>query len=247
MVRSGLAIVVVCAGCAASLAKSPKPDAAVASAAVVEADEAPVEQLGGAYAVAGEVMEYEVQLRGITVGRVQVAVGDPGEVDGRHAIIVRSRGASAGVVALLGELSWEMTTTVDLDAGYALTEDEEFTAIVAGKRKHEHTDRTWARDEGHHNIHSAAGGLRGWRSQLGARVAADVHLGNATIPVELRDSDREMVGDKPAVRYDGIAADELSVSIWISDDVARVPLRVHCGTKFGDIQIELVGYELPRN
>lgn len=233
--RSTLSLV-ACAGCAAGLGTSPKPDAA-----------APIENLGGAHAVSGEEMEYEVRFRGIAVGGVQVLVGKPGEIEGRHAVIVRAHGASTGVIDLIGQLTWDMKSTVDLESGYALHEEEEFTAVVAGNKKHGHTDDTWDYSAAHHGVLSAAAGLRGWRSHIGARTQAKVHFGHAGIDVELRDSGREMIGDKPAARYSGVEADHFAIEIWISDDVARVPLRVHCGTRFGDIDVDLVHYEAPRD
>src|SRR5262245_46643186 len=98
------------AGCAGVATKPPKPDRPAE----------PVNLDGRILAVAGETIEYQVELRGITVGRVQVGVGKPGWVEDRPAIIVRSRGTSAGIVALIGELRWELTTTLDLQTGSAL-------------------------------------------------------------------------------------------------------------------------------
>lgn len=232
--RSGLALVVLCAGCAANAAGAVRTDVVVKSDARV---------VTTTQAVPGEVMEYEVTLRGITVGRVQVAVGEPGEIDGRRAIIVKSGGASAGVVALLGELTWEMTTTIDLETGYALEEVETFSAVVAGTKKSDDTTHAWSHDDARHNLHSASAALRGWHSQIGERISLDVYVGGSTLDVWLDDVAREAVGDTPAVRYVGRALDTFDVSIWISDDEDRVPLRVTTETKFGDIGVALVRYD----
>jgi hypothetical protein len=35
------------------------------------------------------------------------------------------------------------------------------------------------------------------------------------------------------------------ISAWLSDDDARVPLRMHSGSKLGEIDIEMVSYEVP--
>src|SRR5690606_4135782 len=48
----------------------------------------------------GEQFTFELSLRGIAGGEATVAVGDPGLVDGRRQIIVRSRVESAGVAAM---------------------------------------------------------------------------------------------------------------------------------------------------
>src|SRR5262245_8884687 len=58
--------------------------------------------IGGRYQP-GESMRFELSLRGIVGGEASVAVGNPGVVDGKRVIIVRSRVESAGVVAMFKE------------------------------------------------------------------------------------------------------------------------------------------------
>src|SRR5436305_5149877 len=72
---------------------------------------------GRPIAVAGETMDYRVSFRGITIGRVEVAVGQPGIVDEHAALVIRARGTADGIVAMFADLTWELTTTVDLDHG----------------------------------------------------------------------------------------------------------------------------------
>src|SRR5205809_894186 len=69
------------------------------------------------FAVPDETMEFRASLRGVTVGVVQTAIGRPGWIGERRAIIVRSRAHSEGLVSMLGEIVWELNTTIDLDAG----------------------------------------------------------------------------------------------------------------------------------
>lgn len=225
---------VLAAGCTQGLAKTPKPDAATRTAA-----------LTATYGVAGEAMEYQVSLRGVTVGRVQVAVGQPGWVDGHRAIIVRSRGTSAGFLSLVSNLRWELTTTLDLTTGVPLHEIEESWLQAAGEPEHDRTDHDWHGSE--YNLHAAAGALRAWHSQLGARIAFEVQIDQADLEVELWDAAREYVqsAHQPAVRYDGIARSKYHFSVWISDDAARVPLLLRTDTKWGAVAVELVGYDPP--
>jgi hypothetical protein len=231
------AAVLVCAGCAQGFAKGPKPDDA--SAATLA---------GQTFGVPGEAMEYQVALRGVTVGRVQVAVGQPGWIEGRHAIIVRSRGTSAGLLSLIKNLRWELTTTLDLATGLPIRELEESWLEADGEPEHDRSERDWGSDRGY-NLHAAAGALRGWRSREGQRATFEVTIDHFAVDVELWDAAREWApgAKQPAVHYDGIALDKYSFSVWISDDEARVPLRLATGTKWGDVTVELVDYDPPKS
>jgi hypothetical protein len=214
--------------------------------------DAPVEEraIGPAHGVEREHVEYEVKLRGILVGRVQVAVGSRGVVDGRPAVVVRSRAAGAGVAEAFGYFNWELTTTVDIDGGCAVEEDEEVTMSFAGKREHEHRTRKFTLEECHHNVHTGAGALRGWRSRIGSTAQLEVSFDGGSVDIGLTDAARETIGtvqgSTPAIRYDGMLRGKHSISAWLSDDDARVPLRMHSGSKVGDIDVEMVSYEVPR-
>lgn len=224
--------------------------------------------IGAAHGVEGELVEYEVRLRGILVGRVQVAVGNRGVVDGRPAVVVRSRAVAAGTADLLAEFRWELTTTIDIDTGCALDEEEDLALQIPGKdRVTETSKRAFSiarsgsagprsagegRGEGsidscHRNPHSAAGSLRGWRSQQGATAHLPVHFDRQLIDVNLTDAGREMVGSTPAVRYEGTLRGKHEVTVWISDEEGRVPLRMRSGSKLGDVDVTLVSYEVPRD
>src|SRR5947208_10435989 len=118
---------------------------------------------GAVTVVPGESMEFEVSLRGIKVGRVQTAIGWPGTLDGHRAVIIRSRGKTEGLLALIGDITWELTSTIDLDSGQAVTSIEEAWVEFAGEKHHE---RQPARD-GERDIHATVGAVRGWHSNPG--------------------------------------------------------------------------------
>src|SRR5688572_3324825 len=61
----------------------------------------------------GENMAFEVQLGGVLVGEAQLAVGEIGVADGRSALVVKSRAATAGAAALLRKISDEATSVID--------------------------------------------------------------------------------------------------------------------------------------
>jgi hypothetical protein len=205
--------------------------------------------IGAVHGVERERVEYEVKLRGIIVGRVQIAVGDRGVVDGRSAVVVRSRATGAGLADAFGDFRWELTTTVDIDGGCALEEDEDIEVSFASKKHHEHRVRKFQLADCHHNVHTAGGALRGWRSHAGSHARLDFAFDSMSIDIELDDAARETIststlGNTPTVRYDGVLRGRFPISGWLSDDDARVPLRMHSGSKLGEIDVELVSYEV---
>lgn len=230
-----LAFVAITCGCAHGLTDAP-PDAHHAAPAI---------HTPGLHAVPGEAIEYKVTLRGFTVGHVVVAVGEPGEVDGRRAIVVRSRATGGGFVSMFSSLAWELTTVLLLDSGHALSEEETVDMSMYGQHEHEHQTRELAGDSTL-NIHSAAGTLRAWSSKVGDTAAFDVRISDIYLNVALTDGARETVKSFPAVRYDGTAtaANTYKLSIWISDDEARVPLALRSQSKWGELAVELESYDV---
>ena len=226
-------LVVMLAGCAGVAAAPPPPVAAVH------------QPLGTPLAIPGESMVYEIAFRGLRVARVQVAVGQPGWVDGQRAIIVKSRGVTDGIVALLGDLDWQLETTIDLERGTPLRTTEEAVVTFRGKTERHRDDTTSPT----HTVHSAVTVLRGWRSAPGQAAQLELRIADARMGVELHDAAREFLDEtgKPAVRYDGVARSKFPFKIWLSDDTARVPLRVETSTKWGAIEVELVEYDAPRD
>lgn len=227
-------------GCAANFADSFEPDAGSVDA-----------KLGAAYGVENELVEYEMKLAGMTVGRFQIAVGSRGVIEGRPSVIVHSHASLAGAGTLLGSLEWDLTTTVDIDSGFAIAQTEDVTIDAIGHAGHDHATHTWTIADRHHNAHSAAGALRGWFTGPGAHDALDVALIDTSVPVTIADATRETIGTAigttPAVRYDGMLRGKHAFSVWVSDDTARVPLRLHSGSNLGAVEVELVNYTVPRD
>jgi hypothetical protein len=194
-----------------------------------------------------EAFEYRVRLRGIGVGRVQVAVGDPGWVDGRRAIIVKTRGHSDGLLSFISDLTWELTTTLDLATGRPIEHVETSRVVFRGEEEHDSTERTWSEGDTHHDLHSAVATVRGWRSRPGDRLEMEVRIAGAWIGVGFVHAGSEFLPSAriPAVRYEGTALDKYGVVFWVSDDEQRVPLRVATESKWGSIDVELVDYRPP--
>lgn len=97
---------------AACVASSPQKEASRRADAPVEPPAALAVQ--APFFIPGEQMAWELSLRGVVGGEAVLAVGDPGRVDGRDVVILRSRVESSGVAKLLKDVRDDVTTYVDL-------------------------------------------------------------------------------------------------------------------------------------
>ena len=101
--------------------------------------------------------------------------------------------------------------------------------------------------------------LRSWEGALGSTVSAEVFRSRFLWHVDMKIRGKEQLhtalGDFPALRLDGhtyrldrnggksAGNDERDFAIWISDDDARVPLRVVTKTDYGDVELQIVDYQ----
>lgn len=211
-----LLLVVALAGCAGAEAM-PAPHAPVAAATVDK-------QLG---LFPGETMAYEVELGGVLVGEAQLAVGEIGEVDGRRAIAVRSRAATAGAAALLRNIVDEATSVIDADTGRPISVDTNVimgerritanaafsgtTATVTYRRNAEAAPQTMKIDFGAnalHDAHTAMAQLRGWRAAPGTTRTVFVIGGRRLWRVDVAYAGEDTIGsavlgNRRAVVFDG--------------------------------------------
>jgi hypothetical protein len=227
-----LAIVLVC-GC---------NHLPVSTAAAASAPTSKVEPSVPALVVPQETMQFQITFRGITVAQVQTAIGREGVVDGHRAVIIKSAGKSAGFIALLGSMRWELETTLDLDRGVPLHSHEEAWAEMAGQKEHDDDRHDWHEGDTRHDLHSAICTLRGWQGAPKDSREVQIGLGGGHFSLEIARAGRGIVVGRPAVRYDGIAAGESHFSIWLSDDAARVPLAAETETPLGGVAVELTDY-----
>jgi Protein of unknown function (DUF3108) len=198
--------------------------------------------------VAGEKLEYRAQLRGITVGTLRVAIGEPGVYEGKSSMIVRSRGETTGFLGMIGNVAWELKSTLDLDRNLPIENDEEFWAeLIAGGREHEKQLHRWHEHDDYHDAHSAVGRFRGWRSKLGDRMTFRARVGGGRFDVDAHHAGRDYIASAKAhaIRYEGMIARRFPFTAWVSDDPSRVPLRFQASTKWGSIDVDLVEYQPP--
>lgn len=207
------------AGCAGAEAMSGPP----ATGAGAPAPAPPEEQLG---LHPGESMAFEVQLGGVLVGEAQLAVGEVGVLDGRRALVVKSRAATAGAAALVRKISDEATTVIDAETGRPISVETNVemgdkrtvaTAAFSGtiatvtyKRNTEAAPQTARIDFGAnalHDAHTAMAQLRGWRAATGTTKSVFVVGGRRLWRVDVKlageDTIGSAVGNRRAVIYEG--------------------------------------------
>lgn len=133
----------------------------------------------------GESMTFEVKLAGVLVGEAELAVGELGVVDGREAVVVRSRAATAGAAAFVKAISDEATSTIDVATGHPLAVSTE--VHIDGKKVTSqstftgtHAKVSFQRDDGAahdyevafgtselFDAHAAMAAMRGWNAPTG--------------------------------------------------------------------------------
>lgn len=251
-------------------------------------DEPPPEALipgrldsGQPFFVPGETLTFELSYQGILMGRAAMAVGEPGMVDGRPVLIVRSLFETAGAAKIFKSLRDEIHTHLDWRTGAPLEHHAEVTTSdrhiqartrLAGEQAiidYERDDQprriirvTLPRGETIHDMHSTLGALRNWDPAPGAVVHVYSISGRRVWRSELRFAGSETVrtamGLRAALRIDGVATrlqqpslepDESKpprgITLWLSDDARRMPLRVVARTEYGELQAELIDYQRP--
>ncbi|HEY6036021.1 MAG TPA: DUF3108 domain-containing protein [Kofleriaceae bacterium] len=217
----------------------PVTTAAAATSAPVAAAREPSRP---ALVVPEETMQFQVTFRGITVAQVQTAIGKEGIVDGHRAVIIKSAGKSAGFIALIGTMRWELETTLDLDRGVPLHSHEEAWAEMAGQKEHDDDQRDWHDGDDLHDLHSAIGTLRGWEPGPNDEREVRIGLGGSHFSLTIGPAGRGVVGGRPALRFAGLAQGAEHFTIWLSDDTARVPLAAETETPLGTVAVELTDY-----
>lgn len=244
-----------------------------------------LEVVGGKF-VPGETMRFELSLKGIIGGEASIAVGDPGLVDGKRVIIVKSRVESAGVVAMFKEVRDDVTTWIDLESGLPLnylahvkfgkresiieTKFAEGDGGVAGLDVEVRRLDTGSRRVVHLRLppeqsaldaHAVIGALRAWQGETGQYTFFYVLVGRFlwqnTIRMVAKERLRTPLGRFDALRIDGVARRLTRTlkedpkkppryyTLWLSDDEARLPLKVTGKTEYGDVEAVLVEYQAP--
>lgn len=176
----------------------------------------------------GEAMAFEVELAGVLVGEAQLAVGEIGNVEGRRAIVVQSRAATAGAAALVRRIVDEATTVIDAEDGSPITVQTNVEmgnkkivasaqflpshAVVKFQRQQDKQPSSFnVAYRGHrlHDAHSAMAQLRGWKASPGTTRSVHVIGGRRLWRVDVTYVGEETIGtvtgNRRAVVYEGVS------------------------------------------
>lgn len=101
-------------------------------------------------------------------------------------------------------------------------------------------------------------GLRAWEGPKGTKITAEVFRSRFLWHVDMTIGDKTKLvtelGELPALRIDGhtykvdrankqqAGSDARDFSVWISDDDARVPLKINTRTDYGDVAMTITDY-----
>jgi hypothetical protein len=183
--------------------------------------------------VPGELMEWELTWKGIAGGRTRLMVGQPGVVDGKNAIIIRSETRSDGLLAMVRYVRDDLITTVDLETSLPIASHGTFEfgkqggavkssrvdAVFHGNAydlEYERKGRralSWTqrlpKGEFAYDVHSVLGALRAWEPADGTRAYFYALSGRRLYLVEVAAAGREQIkiglGPHAAMRYEGRA------------------------------------------
>jgi len=186
-----------------------------------------------------EQMSWEVRVHGILVGEASLAVGQPGEIDGRPAVLVTSRVESAGLVGLVKQVRDQVTTAIDIERSAPLRVDGDLTFGDKHVVVSTHFDASGyqldvSRDgappihryqrmpagQPVYDSHSVMSRLRGWDAEPGTQayfyVVGGRFLWRNMVQLSARETVRTVLGTFPALRFDGVATrvtDGLAVAL----------------------------------
>ena len=181
------------------------------------------------FLIPGEAMSFELSYSGILTGRAVLAVGEPGVIDGRSILIVRSQFETAGAAKLVTAIRDSIDSQIDFDTGtliehrgQALGSGKRATALIRvgdqstlfeyereGKKPLTF-DVTLPSGEIMHDTHSILGALRTWDPEPGAVVYFYSGSGRRVwrTDLEFRGSEtmRTAMGLRAALHYAGSSA-----------------------------------------
>lgn len=197
--------------------------------------------------VPGEAMSFELSYQGILTGRASMAVGEPGQVDGRTILIVRSQFETAGAAKLLSvvrdtidtRLDWHTGAPVE-HRGEAVGRGRHILAAIrfdgrkarfeyerVGKSKVE-LDVTLPPGEIMHDMHTVLGALRAWEPEPGAVLyfysASGRRVWRSELAYRGSETMRTAMGLRAALRFSGTSVRVHPRSL--EPETSRPPRRI---------------------
>ncbi len=174
---------------------------------------------------AGEAMTFEVSVGGVLAGNAALAVGEPGDDEGKRAIVVTSQVASAGAFRWVKAVDDTLTSTIDIETGLPVRHTAD--TLFGKKRYHAdnvfegaQVDLAWHkgdatlrhthydfRDVVAHDAHTAMASMRTWEGADGEVRRIYLVGGRRIWQTDVEWKGRETVatamGNTSAIRLDG--------------------------------------------
>jgi hypothetical protein len=202
------------AACDPGLAARPLPELVVSLRPVVASS-------GALWIVPGEHLVWQVSSGELTIGRAELVTRE---------LEIESRFATDGFASMFAEVHHELTTPIAGGDPCPAGSPAEWRcgSVAHGLRVH--------------TLHSALAWLRAWAPRDQAPALLDVELGDERYRLAcqppMADELHDARVDRIACEIDGRAA--IAVTLWLSTDRARVPVRVLAKTGTFHLVGELV-------
>ncbi len=178
--------------------------------------------------IPGEQMDWKLSLRGIEGGRAQLAVGEPGLIEGKNIVIMRSRVESTGVVALIKKVSDDVTSWLNMDTASSQFMEANLTFGKRSSRvkvdfhrggykimyhRRGRMARRWRQRLPHglvaHEAHSVLAMLRAWRPADGTKAyffaVGGRRIWHNVVQYKGKGTVLTAMGKRPALRIEGVA------------------------------------------
>lgn len=175
----------------------------------------------------GEAMTFVVALGGVEAGEAAVAVGEPGAVDGRQAIVVSSRISSSGAARWVKAVDDELTSTIDVATGLPWKIDAHIRfgtkhyqaegvfdrgkvelAWHKGDRRKRHLRYDFGAIDAH-DAHTAMAAMRTWEGEPGERrrlyIVGGRRIWRSDVTWVGRETLGTRLGNQAAVRLEGVS------------------------------------------
>jgi hypothetical protein len=252
---AGLLFAVTVGGCAAADAMTTTPASKPAPVAT---------QTNEVGLNPGESMAFEVRVGGVLAGDAALAVGEIGDFEGHHAVVVKSRAQT--VIDIDSGRPMQLETLVEM-GDKRTTATAKFTGPIADvvyTRSGDPEPHKYKLNFGTntvHDTHSAMAQVRGWRGKPGETRSVFVVGGRRLWRVDVKYLGDETigtaVGNRRCVKFEGSSfrarADfkvesntpARTFTVWLSDDGDRVPVKVIAHTELGELTVDLTEYNRP--
>lgn len=196
----------------------------------------------------GESFAWNVQFQGLSIGRAELAVGDQE---------VRSRFETNALASSFARVKYELVSVIDRDghkpmgANESIEADGESTRTSAtfdgrsysvGEPPVTHT----VPDGNVHTLQSALGVIRGWAHPSARGGVLHVLVGGKIYKLVLSRPIPEDLYSSPAIKVSGRVSPlegsgpSISLAMWITNNPARIPLRIEVAGDDKQITAEMI-------